>query len=776
MSFDSKKRQASRKAFSVFEMDLDINDPTLDDEFALEPESYGTPKTTGDPRAFTGVDFRTYRYSEQDLVGIDHYPHLVDIKSNTPEVKPGESIGLRSSATVRMKDFITNDAFEVPEAYADRRVKGSHFGKLFARNYIKNRKAKVIRGYDPQAYDLNNARVENYIVDKWSGPDIQGNIRFDLVDPLILANAKNAKVPAEVSKGTLTTNINIAATSLDYSSTIADEYGGVDATGVIAIGKEQMTYTVATAGTSGTLTIVRGQFGSPAEEHQAGDTIQKCVYYDNVNIMDIMDDLIRNYTEIPNSWIPTADWDALKNGELSIYNFSRVFTKPTEVNKMLNELIQHGGLSVYADVIDQEIKVIANPPFDNPVIEFNEREHFERDSLSVEPAFEKLMTRQTIYWSKRNYAESDQEQNYGKRFGVIEGVEEAGANLGVKEEGPVIKSDWLTNTTDGNQVATTIVQRNVNRFAVIPSKISFEIDSRYIGDLEDGGHFGLGQVFAVNTSLQINPDATNRVFIAQCTKLSPSDKDDKWRVEGLTYRANIPSNVDFYITEDKIDYILADDPDFSPILADGAREYVVVVGSGVTIGQDANDHAFKQGVFPGGATLKIINAGRVIGKGGDGGSGGGIITDESGCLVGTGNAGTDGGDAWEFTTDAIVDNSLGLIGGGGGGGRGSDGDCLNETSGGGGGGGQGYLGGQGASPGVVTGSGTANDPGTDGTAQYPGSGGNINGFAAGFDGGELGQDGGGDTGGLAGAAITTNGNTVTITAGNNAEQIKGAII
>ena len=770
MSYDVKKLDARRYAFTAVEIDLDINDPSLDAEFALDPSSFGTPKTTEDVRAFTGVDFKTYRYSDQDLIGVDHFPNLVRANSTPPEIKPGESVGLRATATITLKDFVTNDSFELNDAYSDRRVTGSHFAKLFARNQLKNRKLRVIRGYDPDNYDLANCRVENYVIDSWSGPDIQGNITINAVDVLKLTNAENAKVP-EISKGTLTSAIDTVTTSIDYTSEIPDEYGAVSATGVIAIGKEQMTYTVTTAGTSGTLSVARGAYSSEIEEHEAGDVIQKCLVYDNENIMDIMADLI-GQTTIPSSYIPTADWNALKAGDLTNYNLTRVITKPTEVKNLLNELIVIGGLSVYTDVVAQEIVAIASPAFDNPVITFNEREHFEQDTLRVSQAFDKLITRQAIYWSKRNYAEGNQELNYGKRFAVIDGAQEAGANLGVQEEGKEIKSDWLTNSVDGNQVATTIVQRNVNRFSDIPDKISFEVDSRFIGALEGGGEFGLGSVFSFETSLKINPDGTSKTVTAQCVKLSPSSKDDKWRVDGLTYKANIPANVDYYIEDDRVDYVLADDPDFSPILADGAREYVVVIRPGVTIGQDVNDHAFKQGVFPVGATLKVINAGRVLGKGGNGGSGGGITDADGTCLQGNGNAGTDGGDAWEFTTDATLDNSLGLIGGGGGGGRGGDGDCPLKKSGGGGGGGQGYLGGSGAAPGVVSGvGGSPGESGQDGTANYAGAGGEPNGF----DGGGLGEDGGGDTGGAAGNAITTNGNTVTITAGNNPEQLKGAI-
>ncbi len=82
MTYDTIKATNARKPFTILELILDKNDPALDATFALQGDSYGTPKTTDNAFAYTGTDFRTYRYSDQQLFGIDHFPGLMSIKSN----------------------------------------------------------------------------------------------------------------------------------------------------------------------------------------------------------------------------------------------------------------------------------------------------------------------------------------------------------------------------------------------------------------------------------------------------------------------------------------------------------------------------------------------------------------------------------------------------------------------------------------------------------------------------------------------------------------------
>jgi hypothetical protein len=75
-----------------------------------------------------------------------------------------------------------------------------------------------------------------------------------------------------------------------------------------------------------------------------------------VNIITILDDLFRNHTDIDETYIPTAEWSALAAGELSLFELTNIITKETEVKKLINELIQIAGLTMYVDVVERRLK------------------------------------------------------------------------------------------------------------------------------------------------------------------------------------------------------------------------------------------------------------------------------------------------------------------------------------------------------------------------------------------------------------------------------------
>jgi hypothetical protein len=763
MTFDIKKAEAKRVAFTALEIILDKNDPALDAEFALQADSYGTPKTTDDARAYTGADFRTYRYSDQQLFGVDHFPNLVKLSSSPPKIDPGKSIGFRATAKATIKDFISNDSYELPSPYDDRRVTGSHFLKLLARNHEKNRRARVIRGYDPFNYDEANCQIESYLIDSITLPDNNDNVSINMVDELILIEGSKSKIP-EVSRGELNGDITAGVTTVTFSTTVTDEYGAVSATGYIVIEKEAMSYTVAT---STTLTVVRGVLGTEAVEHKSGETIQKAIYFDDENIIDIFTTLINDHTNIPASYIPTVDWAALKAGDLANYNLTRLLYKPEDVKKVFNELIMVAGLSMYVDIVANEIVIVSVPDFSTPIITFNEDEHLMMDTIKVSRNYKEQITRQTIFWDKSNATEGDEEKNYTKRFQVIDGVVEVAADINNVSEPKAFKCNWLENTLEDNQLATSYAQRNINRFSQIPLTVKFDIDQRYIGTIT-GGNMWLGSIFGINTAKIVDGGLNNVETTCQCIEVKESNKDGHWSITGLSYIAATPPEADLYITEDKTDYLLTDE-----LTTTEAREYVVVINSGVTLGASTvSEFAFDEGSLFAGATLKLYVLGRIVGVGGAGGTGANTNPDDATCSVGTPGNGSAGGDAMNLTTDTIIENGFGLIAAGGGGGAGNLGACVNESpswfaiGGKGGGGGQGQVGGAGGAGGTGT---TFNGS--------PGDAGNI--AAAGDNGGSLGVAGGdvgAATGGAAGAAIQTNGNTVTIVSGNNSEQLKGAVI
>lgn len=213
-----------------------------------------------------------------------------------------------------------------------------------------------------------------------------------------------------------------------------------------------------------------------------------------------------------------------------------------------------------------------------------------------------------------------------------------------------------------------------------------------------------------------------------------------------------------------------------------------------TISAGTGSYALRTGVFPAGSTLRIVNKGYIRGRGGNGGAN-------------TGAAGTAGASALYIDMNCILDNGAGYIFGGGGGGGGArriGNSGAQYWVGAGGGGGAGVSGGASGGDNGNTFGGTLaytieyNTAAQAGTADAGGSGGRFrqsagNSYAdvIGGSGGGLGTAGGPGTsshsgslkdatalgaGGAAGAAITRNGNTVSIIAGNNTTQIKGAIV
>lgn len=771
MSYDSIRYGNNRVAAVVIEIDLDRNDATYDSEFLLDTASYGTPKTTDDTRAYLEGSIITHRWANCDIPGIDALPLISnynDVKTYPAKAKPGESIADTARFTATLSDRITDDNYDIPEAYRDgRQVTGSYFAKLVERNYLKARPIRVKRGYiDGQDFFY---QTEHYIVDNWNGPGLDGRFTIEGRDILSLTTNVKAKSPA-VSTGVLAVAINDSTTSITFSSS---DYGAVSATGYWSIGSEIMSYTI---DSSTTATVVRAQGGTTAKSHSVNASIQKCDAYVDENIVDIFVDQL-NKTEIPTSYQDTAEYNALKAGEFSGYNLTNFIFKPTEIKKTLNELIKIAGWTVYTDVVEQKIKVIGSSLLDDPVITLNSEEHYIMQTLKRRYAFGNKITRQLIRWAPTDYT-SNEDNNYTKNFRGVDLLQEDAARDNGVSEGKDLQFKWLANTTDNNQIAINSVQRNVQRFSVLPEEYEFEVDSAYVGDLEGGGRLWTGAIFAMEIPLLMsNPNGQTKTVILQCTSVAAASAPDRYKITGLAYSANVVSNADYTITAGSYtDYDLA--TEMAAVISDkGAHDYVVLISNGAEFGASStSNYSFDTGTFPSGSTLTLINQGQIIGPGGAGGMGG-YITVATGCTPIDGSDGSPGGDAMILRLDTTIDNSLGLIGGGGGGGAGAIGVCSANRDGDGGGGGQGIIGGIGGIRGI--GDGTAASNGEAGTKNAPGRGGSSDASSAG-DGGGLGEDGadsniGSRLGGAAGKAIELNGFTVTITAGNNAAQIKGAV-
>lgn len=716
MSYNDEKRKGWRIYHEVFNLELDVNDG----DYSADLGSYNTPKTTIDSNAFLAGNINTYSYANQNIGFTTVFPKLTSVSITPAVLKIGEDIALSASATVSLLDFLSNDTFELPQAFADRRVEASHFGKLFERNYILNRDVVVSQGYGEQ-FDALNYQNSNFVVKGFGYPDVNGALTFSLIDRLFFASESKNKCPA-LSVALIdsppdgidefATVFNFTGTSFGDKSQSAIIFDGQ--TGTINIDNELMTYTVSNfvttgsqaggdfAGT-GTLTVVRGVAGGDvAAAHDDLVTIQGCVIFNSVNVTDVIRTIFNDFSNIGAGFIDNAAWDALGAGTMSDFNLTNIITKPVEIRKLLKELMQSTGAWLYYDVISDLIVLGYTPRFAPAVITLTEQEHILQNSIKIKTLSDKQVTRAKIAYNKRDYTQAKELRYYRNTWEDRDDLLENDAHYRQVNEPVIILSNWYTGTITDQRIANSVATLKVIRFAEPPRLFNLKIDSRYIGDLVNGERLWFGSIVNIVTKRLINADGTLKVSTAQVTSIKPSAQDDSYDVTAIAYVADeIDEDVDLYITSDKVAYNLA-----SAIVPVEVRQYVVVINSGVTIyGYNFNaiqTAALIQGVFPVGSSLKIINQGFIVGFGGDGGDGA-YYDDEPLGFPPTSPAGDgqDGGLACQFTTPVVLDNSTGVIqgGGGGGGGGGVWTDSVqpanSDAAGGGGGGGAGRSSGKG---------------------------------------------------------------------------------
>ena len=283
------------------------------------------------------------------------YPAMVGAVSTNPtEVTLGGvgdklgSLGKRARVTVKLQDFTDSDIYTDPYQ-ADRvdgtgqtdeggyspQSRGTFFGKLRARwPYYAGRALRVLEGYEGDA--LGSMRTRHYIIHKWSGPDINGNVTIIAHDILHLADDKLAQVPAP-SKGKIETAItgttNLSSFDL-LPAGIGSEYS---ASGRASIGSEIVTFTRS----NDTITLTaRGVDGSTGATHSADSAFQECYFTENATIPDTIADLLQNYANIDASFLPTSDWDDEATEWIPHWRLNRTITKPTGVTKILGKILQ----------------------------------------------------------------------------------------------------------------------------------------------------------------------------------------------------------------------------------------------------------------------------------------------------------------------------------------------------------------------------------------------------------------------------------------------------
>lgn len=343
---------------------------------------------------------------------------------------------------------------------------GTYFGRLLANNeYYLNRAIKIHVGFFKRGdtFSFSNFQERRYFIKKISGPDLKGKVQIYGTD--VLSQLKESQAP-KATYGNLAGSLTDSATG---STDISDNTNFNASGGYAIINDEIVAYSGVTGGDSITISS-RGQGGTTAAAHSAGDAVRD-VYQNNGNVVNIIRDLIENYTEIDHaSYIPDTDWDTERDGPLASETFDCWVKEPKSVDKIIHDLGSQAYTGVWWDDASQEIKLKAIGPTLTTNVSWNDAANILDHKASLTRDQRKIITQVWVYYNKINQANGNDADNFTDLYVYIDSDAETGLGQ------PNIKKvfgEYMTALASASKVASRLTAQNSK-----PIEAVFYVDAK----------------------------------------------------------------------------------------------------------------------------------------------------------------------------------------------------------------------------------------------------------------------------------------------------------
>lgn len=443
-----------------------------------DTKCFNSPATCQDP-----VNFDTSTQVIKWVKNSDHIPRdgsipsLESVSVNAQRIKPGEDLGKRERATASFRNHPYNDALF--DKYLNDRdynpwESGSFWGR-FANRYpnIQGYPCRVIREWINDDGTTDTETSHYYAEEGTINSDMTG-YQIAARDALTFIEGNKALCPAP-SNGTIDQDLTTSTTTFDLEPAgIGSEY---NTSGEYSMGKEYGTFT--RSGDTITLTA-RGILGSETEEHDAGETFQQATVFESEAFPSILQTLLQAFTETPSSYVSGSapQWQE----ESDAYD-PRLYTgriaEPTEVHKLVGELMKDLGLNIYSDVINERLVVRVIRPF-TPTETLTDDV---MNGMSRKTLTDKRISSAYIRYARRNPLEKmDEPSNY--RGGIIRF--NGDPNIALQDLAPLIRthySRWIPGALRASASDTAALM--VDRYGQAPQELMCTIPREYAPSLAD---------------------------------------------------------------------------------------------------------------------------------------------------------------------------------------------------------------------------------------------------------------------------------------------------
>jgi hypothetical protein len=528
---------------------------------------------------------------------------------------------------------------------------------------------------------LNSFRSRTYLIDRVEGPTA-GAVEVVAKDLFSKIEERKAVAP-KPSNGRLSAGINNSQTT---AVLVPAGIGNLEysASGWVRIGSEVMSFTRS----GDNLTIARAQLNTAPATHDADDLVQLGLAFVGIQPHSIVSTLLTVYSSVPSSKINSTEWAA--EGALLPELYTGYVFEPTPVNDLIGELSMQAGFTVWHDVDTNMIKLQVLRPF-SPAIDIDDASWIIEGTLSLRRQTQKRVSRTVVNFGQIDPTKQiDDVNNFRATAITIDALSE-GPNQYDSAAIKTINSRWIPAA--GRTFALNTGARITSIYRDPPIESSFELIADRYNDLK------LGQYFTLRTSALQDDIGAIKEIVQLPVELRRMATRTTVRAQQINYTAGFPETATrkIFIQENQKNVNLKSLYDSLYASTTGVTSVIFEILSGIVVSSASiNIGAIETGFWPGGITINLVNKGKIFGKGGNGGQGGGTN--------GPAQNGTKGGDAIVMNVNLTIDNGSGLIAGAGGGGGGGAGAIIPSfgitEGGGGGGGGSGFDLGLGGPPGL----------------------------------------------------------------------------
>lgn len=368
------------------------------------------------------------------------------------------------------------------------------------------------------------------------------------------------------------------------------------------------------------LTLVRGLFGTTAIDHDVQDRVQVALNYDAWDAADVIRDLLVNYADVPDAYIPINAWRAETASFLNRV-FTAIIVEPTGVDKLLSEIIEDAALSLWWDDVAALVRLRVLRAIPTDAMAFDQATYLEGSFSSREQPNERK-SQIWRYFAKRNPCEPhEKEDNYRS----------VAANVDLESEAdygsPAIRksfSRWIG--FGGRTIADRANALYLSRYRDPPRRFNFATERNGITVPAIGqGYLVKGQALQDATGAPIaRPIQITRLnpgdgkFDIEAEEMLVAEVDEEDLINRVIVIDGSTENVNLRTLHDT----LYPAPTAQDVI-DGVNLKCIVESGAIVSATGPNNvagaPAFDVGAWPVGFPVTLIVNGRIEGKGGQGG-------------------------------------------------------------------------------------------------------------------------------------------------------------